>query len=116
MLSIMLNTTNPTTGEKLTHEEMVTQIMTQFSNGFNGPAITLAWTVYSLSLMPDIEDKVIQEVYSINGGDENHTLTLEDLNNFKYITQVLKEVLRLFPPLPATFRKTYKGIQFKSGF
>src|SRR5690242_2827508 len=74
MLNIMLNSADPKTNQKLNHLEMVEQIMTQLSNGFNGPAITLAWFCYTMSLMPVIEEKLIQEIETINQGDENHVL------------------------------------------
>jgi cytochrome P450/NADPH-cytochrome P450 reductase len=78
------------------------------SNGFNGPSITAAWIVYVLATRPDVEERLIAEIDSITGGDPDYELRYEDLMALTYTTQVIKETLRLYPPMPVTIRRSLK--------
>ncbi|KAG0171863.1 hypothetical protein DFQ28_000202 [Apophysomyces sp. BC1034] len=74
------------------------QVVTFLIAGHDTTANTLAWTLYQLALNPEIEAKLLQEV--VNAGithDKNPTT--EQISNLKYMHQVLKETLRLYPPV-----------------
>ena len=78
------------------------------SNGFNGPSITGAWLVYLLASHPDVEDKLVAEIDGITGGDPDYDLQYDDLMALTYTTQVIKEALRIYPPMPVTIRRSLK--------
>src|SRR5689334_21909255 len=78
------------------------------SNGFNGPSITGAWLAYVLATNPDVEDKLIAEIDGITGGDPGYDLQYEDLMRLPFMTQVIKETLRIYPPMPITIRRSLK--------
>ncbi|KAI9355273.1 cytochrome P450 [Pilaira anomala] len=82
----------------LTDENIRDQVVTFLIAGHDTTANTLAWTLYELSRNPDVQAKMLQEIA------DNHitwdTLpTSEQISNLKYTHQVLKEVLRLYPPV-----------------
>jgi cytochrome P450/NADPH-cytochrome P450 reductase len=78
------------------------------SNGFNGPSITGSWLAYVLATQPDVEAKLLAEIDSITGGDPDYDLRYEDLMSLTYTTQVIKETLRIYPPMPITIRRSLR--------
>jgi cytochrome P450/NADPH-cytochrome P450 reductase len=108
LLSRLVSTADPETGELLEMEAIRDQVLMHLSNGFNGPSITAAWLLYVLATRRDVEEKVIAEIDSITGGDPGYDLTYDDLMRLTYTTQVIKETLRIYPPMPVTIRRSLK--------
>jgi cytochrome P450 len=59
---------------------------------------TLQWLFYELSQNPHVEAKLLDEISSILGGKSSFTYS--DLKELKYLHDVIKETLRLYPPVP----------------
>ncbi len=57
---------------------------------------------------PDVEEKLIAEIDQITGGDPDYDLQYDDLMALTYTTQVIKETLRIYPPMPVTIRRSLK--------
>jgi len=108
LLSRLLGTPDPETGQFLDHETVRDQILMHLSNGFNGPSITGAWLAYILATRPDVEEKLLAEIDEITGGDPDYDLQYDDLAAMTYTTKVIKEALRIYPPLPVTIRRSLK--------
>jgi cytochrome P450 / NADPH-cytochrome P450 reductase len=108
LLSRLVSTPDPETGELLDAETIRDQILMHLSNGFNGPSITGAWLAYVLATHPDVEEKLIAEIDSITGGDPDYDLEYDDLMSLVYTTQVIKETMRIYPPMPVTIRRSLK--------
>jgi cytochrome P450/NADPH-cytochrome P450 reductase len=108
LLSRLVSTPDPETGELLDAEIVRDQILMHLSNGFNGPSITGAWLAYVLATRPDVEEKLIAEIDGITGGDPDYDLQYDDLMALTYTTQVIKEALRIYPPMPITIRRSLK--------
>jgi cytochrome P450 / NADPH-cytochrome P450 reductase len=108
LLSRLVSTADPETGEFLDAETVRDQILMHLSNGFNGPSITGAWLAYVLATRPDVEEKLIAEIDGITGGDPDYDLQYDDLMTLTYTTQVIKETLRIYPPMPVTIRRSLK--------
>ncbi|HEY6296745.1 MAG TPA: cytochrome P450, partial [Streptosporangiaceae bacterium] len=108
LLSRLVSTPDPETGQLLDAETIRDQVLMHLSNGFNGPSITGAWLAYLLATHPDVEAKLIAEVDAITGGDPGYDLQYDDLFNLTYTTQVIKETMRIYPPQPVTIRRSLK--------
>ncbi len=108
LLGRLLSTPDPETGQLLDVETMRDQILMHLSNGFNGPSITGAWLAYVLATHPDVEEKVIAEIDEITGGDPDYDLQYDDLLSMNYTTQVIKETMRVYPPMPVSIRRSLK--------
>ena len=106
LLSRLVSTPDPETGEFLGAETIRDQILMHLSNGFNGPSITAAWLAYVLATRPDVEEKLIAEIDGITGGDPDYDLRYDDLMALPYTTCVIKETMRIYPPMPVTIRRS----------
>ncbi|MGE5131761.1 MAG: cytochrome P450 [Gemmatimonadota bacterium] len=108
LLSRLVSTPDPETGELLDAGTVRDQVLMHLSNGFNGPSITGAWLAFILATHPDIQEKVIAEIDGVTGGDPGYDLRYEDLLALTYTTQVIKETLRIYPPMPVTIRRSLR--------
>jgi cytochrome P450 / NADPH-cytochrome P450 reductase len=108
LLSRLITVADPETGKHLDESTIRDQILMHLSNGFNGPSITGAWLGYVLATYPEVEEKLIAEIDSITGGDPEYDLQYTDLMALPYMTQVIKETLRIYPPMPVTIRRSLK--------
>ena len=106
LLSRLVSTPDPETGEFLGAETIRDQILMHLSNGFNGPSIMAAWLAYVLATRPDVEEKLIAEIDGITGGDPDYDLRYDDLMALPYTTCVIKETMRIYPPMPVTIRRS----------
>jgi cytochrome P450 len=63
--------------------------------GHETTAAFLTWTLFLLARHPQVEHKVVDELNSVVGSGE---LAAQHLGRCRYLEQVLKEALRLYPP------------------
>jgi cytochrome P450/NADPH-cytochrome P450 reductase len=108
LLSRLVSTPDPETGEFLDAETMRDQILMHLSNGFNGPSITGAWLAHVIGTHPDVEARLVAEIDGITGADPDYDLQYDDLQKLPYTTQVIRETLRIYPPMPVTIRRSLK--------
>src|SRR5581483_6001032 len=108
LLSRLVSTPDPETGEFLDAATIRDQVLMHLSNGFNGPSITAAWLACALATHPDVEERLIAEIDAITGGDPGYDLRYDDLAAMTYTTQVIKETMRVYPPMPVTIRRSLK--------
>src|SRR6185437_16185248 len=109
LLSRLVTTPDPETGELLDTGTIRDQVLMHLSNGFNGPSITGAWLPYVIGAHPDVEEKLTAEIDQITGGDPDYDLQYDDLMALSYTTQVIKETMRVYPPMPVTIRRSFKN-------
>ncbi|CAH0394423.1 unnamed protein product [Bemisia tabaci] len=68
-------------------------------NGSETAAQTNCFVLLMLAIHPEYQEKVFEEQYNIFGNADK-PVTLDDLDKMKYLEQVIKETLRLFPAVP----------------
>ena len=61
----------------------------------------MSCTIYALLKHPEVLKKAYEEVDRVLGPDINARPTYQQVTQLTYITQILKEALRLWPPAPA---------------
>ncbi|XP_040598452.1 cholesterol 24-hydroxylase isoform X2 [Mesocricetus auratus] len=83
-------------------EVLLDNFVTFFIAGHETSANHLAFTVMELSRQPEIVARLQAEVDEVVGSKRH--LDYEDLGRLQYLSQVLKESLRLYPPAWGTFR------------
>jgi cytochrome P450/NADPH-cytochrome P450 reductase len=101
MLAAMMTGVDRVTGEQLDDVNIRYQINTFLIAGHETTSGLLSYTLYALLKHPDILKKAYEEVDRVFGPDVNAKPTYQQVTQLSYITQVLKEALRLWPPAPA---------------
>lgn len=89
----------------LNEKDIREEVDTFMFAGQDTSAMGITWTLYLLGLHHDIQEKVFQELVDIFGDDIERTITTEDIKNMKYMEYVIKESIRLYPPVPLIMRK-----------
>jgi cytochrome P450 len=82
-------------GRGMTDRQVRDEAMTIFLAGHETTANALTWTWYLLSQAPDVERRLHEEVDSVLSG---RLPTVADVDWLPYITRVVTESMRLYPP------------------
>jgi cytochrome P450 len=95
LLSMLLHAQDADTGETMTDLQVRDEVMTIFLAGHETTAITLTWTLYLLSIHPEIARRHVAELESVLDG---RAPTVADLASLPYNRMVIEESMRLYPP------------------
>jgi cytochrome P450 / NADPH-cytochrome P450 reductase len=101
MLGAMMTGVDRSTGEQLDDVNIRYQINTFLIAGHETTSGMLSCTLYALLKHPDVLKKAYEEVDRVLGPDTELRPTYQQVTQLNYITQILKEALRLWPPAPA---------------
>lgn len=98
LLSLMLASNLNFQQEKigLTLQEIIDECKLFYFAGHETTATLLTWTIVSLSMHQDWQEKAREEVFQLVGRETKPTF--DDLSRLKTVTMVLQESLRLYPP------------------
>ncbi|WP_052353742.1 cytochrome P450 [Neobacillus jeddahensis] len=97
LLSRMLKSADPETGETLSDENIRYQIITFLIAGHETTSGLLSFALYFLMKHPEKLAKAYEEVDRVLDGD---TPTYQQVRELKYIRMILNESLRLWPTAP----------------
>ncbi|PKY39665.1 cytochrome P450 [Rhizophagus irregularis] len=114
-LLININKTLPIE-EKMTDEELKYQIMTFLIAGHETTNITTCWALYSLSQHPHHQDKLREELVKAFPDKSNFNPTFDEINSLEFLNCVIKETLRISPPVPGIRRTNLKDEVFGEYF
>lgn len=60
--------------------------------------------LYCLAKYPEVQAKVLKEIHEVIGEDKSTPNTMQKLNDMPYFEATIKEILRLFSPVPFVAR------------
>lgn len=117
LLSMLLQAQDEDSGRELTDQQVRDEAMTLFIAGYETTANALTWTWYLLTQHPKIYERVCEEVDRVLAG---RPPTSDDLLDLPYTLHVLKESLRLYPPVHVIGRQVVEpfeldGYHFSKG-
>jgi cytochrome P450 len=91
------NTRGTTSFSGMSDKQVRDEIMTIFIAGHETTANALTWTFYLLSQHPDVEEKLLDELGTVI--DSDRTPTVDDIPKLKITEKILRESMRLYPPV-----------------
>lgn len=104
-LDILLSATT-TDGKPLTNADIREEVDTFMFEGHDTTTSGIAFTLYHLSRNPEVQNKVFEEIVNILGTtDKNSYFNYQILQDLKYLEMVIKESLRITPPVPLIGRE-----------
>uniref|UniRef100_A0A0M3INM3 Cytochrome P450 n=1 Tax=Ascaris lumbricoides TaxID=6252 RepID=A0A0M3INM3_ASCLU len=103
---------------KLNDELIISQCFIFIVAGYETSSATLQFCLYNLATNPIVQENGHEEVMRIVGDKE--LIEWDDLAKMSYIDHIIKETLRLFPPIPSINRQCNEevfidGVKFEKG-
>jgi enediyne biosynthesis protein E7 len=105
-VSMLLAARDKDSGVGMTDREIVDEITTLIIAGHETTASALNWTWYLLGQHPEIEARLHAE---IDASDETAVPTLQAMEAQRYTNLVVREVMRLYPPVWVVSRRTIEA-------
>ncbi|EAK0807873.1 cytochrome P450 [Campylobacter coli] len=110
ILGSLLLVVDAQTNQRFSFEEILDQVAMLFLAGHETTASSLTWTLYLLSLYPEEQEKAYKEIIQVLQGKNIQILHLKQ---FRYLTHIFKESLRLYPPVGFFAREAKKDTQVR---
>jgi cytochrome P450 len=107
-LSMLLEVRDEETGEGMSDRQLRDEVMTIFLAGHETTANALSWTWYLLARHPETEARLLEELDEVL---EGRAPTVEDLPRLRYTDMVVKESMRLYPPVWAFGREAVEDCE-----
>lgn len=93
--------------DSFTPTELAAESFVVYAGGFETSSTLVTFTLYELALNPDIQERLRDEIRQMLQ-DNNGILSYEQLLSAKYLSQIINESLRKYPPIPTGIRKCLK--------
>jgi cytochrome P450 len=95
-------------GSPMPDQQVRDEVLTILLAGHETTAVSLSWTWLLLSQHPEVEQKLWAELSAVLNG---RSPTLQDLASLPYTERVVKEAMRLYPPVWAIVRTAIKPVE-----
>jgi cytochrome P450 len=95
LLSLLLRAQDED-GSRMTDKQLRDEVMTLFLAGHETTANAISWALYLLARNPSVEDRLVSELDEVLAGAPP---SVESLGRLPYAANVVKETLRLYPPV-----------------
>ncbi len=96
LMTLLIQARDEETGEVMNDRQVRDEVTGFLIAGHETVSSALTWTWYLLSMNPEAWYRVVAEVQEVLG---DRTPTMDDLTRLEYITMVLYEAMRLYPPI-----------------
>jgi cytochrome P450 len=96
LLSMLLSARDEETGESMSEQQLRDEVLTLLLGGHETTAMALTWTWYLLSQHPEVERRLHAELDTVLSWQRP---SVEQLDALPYITMVIQEAMRLYPPV-----------------
>jgi cytochrome P450 len=102
LLHRLMHARDPESGQSMNDEQLVDNLLTFYLAGHETTAKALTWTLYLLARSPEWTRALEEEIARVTGGAQIAAGHIEQLGQTQ---QVLKESMRLYPPVPLMTRQ-----------
>lgn len=87
-------------GKQLTNYDIREEVDTFMFEGHDTTTSGISFTCYLIARHPAVQQKLFEEIRQVIGDDRDKSITMHELQDLKYLECVIKESLRLYPPVP----------------
>ena len=108
VLSMLIQARDAESGAKLTEDELLGHAGVIFAAGHETSSNALTWTLFLLSQHPQVAADLLDELQSVLKGDAP---TVEQLQQLPLLERVIKESMRVLPPVPWNGRVTSQATE-----
>lgn len=98
LLDVLLSAT--IAGQPLSDNDIREEVDTFMFEGHDTTKSGIGYTLYCISRNKEVQAKLYAEIVEVLGTNMQHALTQRQLMQLKYTEQVIKEALRMYPPVP----------------
>jgi cytochrome P450 len=98
----LMHAHNPETGAPMNEEQLIDNLLTFYLAGHETTAKALTWTLYLLARSPEWTSVLKEEIARVTGGAP---VAAEHVDRLVLTQQVIKESMRLYPPVPMMSRQ-----------
>ena len=98
---------HPETGASMTDEQILDTLLTFLLAGHETTAKALTWSLYLLARAPNWQQRLLEEIRAVAA---DRPITGAHIDSLPIVTMVLKEAMRLYPPVPVLTRLASKDI------
>ncbi|XP_058837433.1 probable cytochrome P450 9f2 [Topomyia yanbarensis] len=98
-----------------TENELIAQCFLFFLAGFDTVSTAMTFLTYELTINPDIQNRLYEEILETNQSLNDTALSYEVLQNLKYMDMVVSESLRKWPPNVMSDRFCTKDYKYDDG-
>jgi cytochrome P450 len=102
LLHRLIAARDPESGQSMNDEQLIDNALTFYLAGHETTAKALTWTLYLLARSPQWTAALEEEIARVTGGAP---VAAEHMEGFVRVRQVLKESMRLYPPVPMMSRQ-----------
>ncbi|XP_019867386.1 cytochrome P450 4d2 [Aethina tumida] len=113
LLDMLLSTT--VDGNPLSDTEVRDEVNTFMFGGHDTTSSTMTFATYLLANYPEVQKLAYEEQCNIFFEDKDRPATMRDLQEMKYLENVIKETLRYYSTVPFYSRDVSDDIEYENG-
>ena len=108
LMQSLMRAHDPETGHAMNDEQLIDNLLTFYLAGHETTAKALTWTLYLLARSPHWTAALKDEIARVTAGAP---VSAADIERLVLVQQVLKESMRLYPPVPLMTRQAVGDAQ-----
>lgn len=108
LLSMLMEARDEEDGSQMSDKQLRDEVATLMLAGHETTANALSWTWMLLSQHPEVQSKLLEELQEVLGGSSP---TVAHIPRLRYTDMVIKESMRLYPPVSLLGREAVQDCQ-----
>jgi cytochrome P450 family 4 len=106
LLDVLLQST--VDGVPLSNDDIQEEVDTFTFAGHDTTANVICFTLFMIAKHPEVQKKLFMEIQEIVGDDD---VSFSIVNELKYLDMVIKETMRIHPPVPIVSRRLHEQVE-----
>ena len=102
LMQRLIASRDPESGQSMNDGQLVDNLLTFYLAGHETTARALTWTLYLLARSPEWSQALVEEIARVTAGAG---IAADHIEKLVLVHQVLKESMRLYPPVPIMSRQ-----------